>query len=222
MSIEIRGLGFTHPNNAAGLHLPELTIEEGQTLAVIGPSGSGKTTFLNLLSGLLRPDRGTVRVNGIAVEGLSRRAAQAFRARSVGYIFQDFGLLDYLSAGDNILHPFRIAPGRRVTPEARARAEALAETLGITSRLSHRPAQLSHGEKQRVAICRAVVTDPAVLLADEPTGNLDPETAGRIMDHLFAERERLGATLIMVTHDHGLLDRFDRVLDLREMWGARA
>ncbi len=222
MSIEIRDLAYAPPNSAAGLHLPELTLADGEALAVIGPSGSGKTTFLNLLSGLLRPDSGTVRANGTPVEGMSRRAAQTFRARSVGYIFQDFGLLEYLNARDNILHPFRIVPGRRVTQEARSRVEALAETLGIANRLTHRPAQLSHGEKQRVAICRAVVTDPALLLADEPTGNLDPETAERIMDHLFAERARLGATLVMVTHDHGLLGRFDHVIDFREMWGARA
>lgn len=211
--IEIRNLAFAHPGNASGICLQELDLADGQSLAVIGPSGSGKTTFLNLLSGLLRPDRGTICVNGAQVEQMSRRAAERYRARTVGYIFQDFGLLDYLNAGDNILHPFRIAPGRRVTTAARARAETLAVSLGIADRLAHFPSQLSHGERQRVAICRAVVTEPLLLLADEPTGNLDPETAEHIIRHLLAERLRLGASLVMVTHDHGLLDRFDQVLD---------
>ncbi|MDV7144291.1 ABC transporter ATP-binding protein [Tropicimonas sp. TH_r6] len=222
MTIEIQDLAYTHPGGTTGLHVPQLTVQAGETLAVIGPSGSGKTTFLNVLSGLLRPDNGSIRVNGIAVDALSRRAAQVYRADSVGYVFQDFGLLDYLTARDNILHPFRIARGRRVTPHARNRANELAKALGIADRLTHRPAQLSHGEKQRVAICRAVVTDPKVLLADEPTGNLDPDTAALIMDHLLTARDRLGATLVMVTHDHSLLDRFDRVLDFRDLWRSGA
>lgn len=219
MTLDVRGLKYAYPGSDRGIHLPELEVTEGQTLAVIGPSGCGKTTFLNLLSALIRPDAGTIRVGGAKVHALSARQGQAYRAGSVGYIFQDFGLLDYLNALDNILHPFRIARGRRITPAARDRAAALARDLGIADRLSHRPAKLSHGERQRVAICRAFVTEPSVLLADEPTGNLDPDTARRIMDHLLESQRRLGATLVMVTHDHSLLDRFDRVLDFGNCWG---
>lgn len=222
MSLAIRELRYAHPGSRRGIHLPELALAEGETLAVVGPSGSGKTTFLNLLAALIRPDTGTIRVNDMAVETLGSRQAQAYRAQWVGYVFQDFGLLDYLDARDNILHPFRIARGRQITPEIRGRVAALAEALGIGDRLNHHPARLSHGEKQRVAICRAVVTHPKVLLADEPTGNLDPEIAAQIMDLLLAARARLGATLVMVTHDHGLLDRFDRVLDFRDLWGELA
>ena len=222
MSLAIRDLRYAYPGSPRGIQLPAFSLARGETLAVVGPSGSGKTTFLNLLAGLIRPDSGTIRVNDLAIDALGTRQAQAYRASSVGYIFQDFGLLDYLDARDNILHPFRIARGRRVTPEIRRNVTSLAADLGLADRLGHRPAQLSHGEKQRVAICRAVITDPDVLLADEPTGNLDPETAAQIMDHLLAARTRLGATLVMVTHDHSLLNRFDRVLDFRELWGDLA
>lgn len=219
MSLDVQDLRFAHPGSRRGLHLPEFSLAQGETLAVVGPSGSGKTTFLNLLAALIRPDSGTIRINDIAVEALGARQAQAYRSQSVGYIFQDFGLLDYLDARDNILHPFRIARGRRVSPEVRRTVASLATELGIAEQLRQRPAQLSQGERQRVAICRAVATDPTVLLADEPTGNLDPETAEQIMEVLFAARARLGATLVMVTHDHALLDRFDRVLDFRDLWG---
>ena len=222
MSLEIHDLRYAHPGSKRGIHLSEFALAQGETLAVVGPSGTGKTTFLNLLAALVRPDSGKIRVNDFAVENLGNLQAQAYRARSVGYIFQDFGLLEYLDARDNILHPFRIARGRRITPEIRRTVDARAMELGLTDRLNHHPAQLSHGERQRVAICRAILTEPEVILADEPTGNLDPETAAQIMDHLLAVRARLGATFIMVTHDHGLLDRFDRVLDFRHLWGDLA
>ena len=219
MTLDVSNMRFAYPGGDRGIHLAHLHVAEGKTLAVIGPSGCGKTTFLNLLSALIRPDTGTIRIGATEVHALSERQGQAYRAESVGYIFQDFGLLDYLNARDNILHPFRIARGRHISSAARDRVEALARDLGIADRLSHRPVQLSHGERQRVAICRAFVTEPSVLLADEPTGNLDPDTAKRIMDHLLESQRRLGATLVMVTHDHSLLDRFDHVLDFRDCWG---
>lgn len=222
MKVELHDLQFSHPGSRYGIHLPELSLATGQTLAVVGPSGCGKTTFLNLLSALLRPDAGHILVGDTRLDTLSRQQAQHYRAQTIGYIFQDFGLLDYLSARDNILHPFRIVPGRRITQELREEVDTLARDLGIFEQLSRRPARLSHGERQRVAICRAMVSRPALMLADEPTGNLDPDSASRVMEILFSARKRLEATLIMVTHDHGLLDRFDRVLDFREHWGEVA
>ena len=222
MSVGIRGLEFAHPQATHGLKLNDLHVPSGTSLAVIGPSGSGKTTFLNILSGLVRPSAGSVNVAGTEVDALSGAGAEAFRAKKIGYVFQDFGLLEYLSALDNILHPFRICRGRRLDGAARDAAVEIAASLGIADRLSRRPAQLSHGERQRVAICRAVVTEPAVILADEPTGNLDPDTATHILGQLMDTQRRLSSTLIVVTHDHGLLDRFDAVLDFRDCWGPVA
>ncbi len=213
MTLEINDLQHRYPGAEAGVSIASLSIRRGSSLAIIGPSGCGKTTFLNLLSGLLSPDRGSIRIDGVDVSAMSARASRRWRAASVGHVFQDFGLLDYLSALDNILHPFRICPGRRVTREVREKAASLAESLGVAGHLDHRPAQLSHGERQRVAICRAVVTDPQIILADEPTGNLDPETAARVMAHLHQLRGRLGATLVAATHDHAMLKDFDQVLD---------
>ena len=222
MKIELHDMQYSHPGSRHGIHLPELSLASGETLAVVGPSGCGKTTFLNLLSALLQPDAGKILVGDTRLDTLSRQQAQRYRAETIGYIFQDFGLLDYLSARDNILHPFRIVPGRRISQALHEEVDALAKDLGIFEQLPRRPARLSHGERQRVAICRAMVTRPVLMLADEPTGNLDPESAARVMDILFNARQRLDATLIMVTHDHGLLDRFDRVIDFREHWGEVA
>lgn len=220
MSIETRDVSFGYPGQRRALHLPDLDVPRGSSLAVIGPSGSGKTTFLNLLSALLLPTSGTIRVSGRALNALSERQAQQYRSDVVGYVFQDFGLLDHLNAWDNILHPFRICRGRRLDADARQKAESAARALGLTDHLLRRPEALSQGEKQRVAICRAVVTEPEVILADEPTGNLDPDTARRILDQLLEVQARLSSTLVLVTHDHSLAGRLDAVVDFRDCWGG--
>lgn len=211
--IKVTELMFRYPGSAFEVRIPDLTVATGERLALIGPSGCGKTTFLNLLSALIRPQQGRIEVDGTAVHDLTPAQVRAFRASTIGYVFQDFGLLDYLSARDNILHPYRITAGRKVDATVRQRAEDLAATLGVQDRLNSRPAQLSHGERQRVAICRAVLVGPSLILADEPTGNLDPEAKRRIMNVLLQTQETLGATLITVTHDHDLLPSFDRVVD---------
>ncbi|MEM9431449.1 MAG: ABC transporter ATP-binding protein [Pseudomonadota bacterium] len=210
--IWIEGLRYA---TSAGfeLALPNLAIETGARVAVIGPSGSGKTTFLNLLAGLLSPQSGRIVVAGTDVAALSPKERLRFRARSVGFVFQDFDLVAYLSALENILYPARIA--NDITPDRAmiARARALAERTGIADRLWAKPARMSQGEQQRTAICRALLRAPALVLADEATGNLDPKNKQASLDLLFDEVERAGATLIAVTHDHQLLDRFDRVID---------
>ena len=132
----------------------------------------------------------------------------------MGFVFQDFALLDYLTARGNILYPYRIGAGLRLDRAARARAEALAGACGIAGLLDRRPGRLSQGERQRVALCRALVTEPGVVLADEPTGNLDPANKALILDLLFERTRAAGASLLAVTHDHELLSRFDRVVDL--------
>jgi putative ABC transport system ATP-binding protein len=220
--IGIEQLKFAYPGGEFVLSLPELRVDAGETVAIVGPSGSGKSTLLNLIAGVLRPDAGRIEVDETEVSALSDRRSRAFRARTIGFVFQDFGLLDYLSAQDNILHPYRICAPLRLTAEVRARVEALAARLGVTQHLLRRPEALSQGERQRVAICRALLPTPRVILADEATGNLDPTNKNAILDLLFEAVETDGATLVAVTHDHELLPRFDRIVDFRDFTGGVA
>jgi putative ABC transport system ATP-binding protein len=220
--IGIEHLKFAYPGGEFVLSLPELRVDAGETVAIVGPSGSGKSTLLNLIAGVLRPDAGRIEVDETEVSALSDRRSRAFRARTIGFVFQDFGLLDYLSAQDNILHPYRICAPLRLTAEVRARVEALAARLGVTQHLLRRPEALSQGERQRVAICRALLPTPRVILADEATGNLDPTNKNAILDLLFEAVETDGATLVAVTHDHELLPRFDRIVDFRDFTGGVA
>jgi len=221
--IEIEDLSFAYPGGNFRLRLPSLSLAAGERLAIVGPSGSGKTTLLNLVAGILRPDRGRITVAGEEVTALSDRERRLFRARRIGFVFQDFALLDYLPVRANILYPYRISPGLRLDGEVRARAEDLARASGLGDKLDRHPGALSQGEQQRVAICRALVTRPGLVLSDEATGNLDPEAKTRILDLLFERAEEAGASVLAVTHDHDLLPRFDRVLDFaafREGVGA--
>ncbi len=167
-----------------------------------------------MIAGILRPNIGSVRVLDTDVSSLSERAARAFRVSTIGLVFQDFELLDYLTAEENILLPYRVTSGLGPMCEARARVAPLAERTGITHLLADRPDNLSQGERQRVAICRALVTEPRLVLADEPTGSLDPTNQDRVVALLRETAMAAEAGLLMVTHDHELLDRFDRVIDL--------
>jgi ABC-type lipoprotein export system ATPase subunit len=219
---ELRGVRF-HYRPAAGTRAFSLTVDElelrrGEAVACIGPSGSGKTTLVHLCAGILVPDEGEVRVAGVRIDGLSDAERRRHRAADVGLVFQEFELLDYLDALDNVLVPYRVRGASRAElREAREHAAALAESIGIADLLGRPPARLSQGERQRVAIARALVTDPALVLCDEPTGNLDPDTANAALELLLDQARAKGAALMMVTHDHGLLDRFDRVVDVREL-----
>ena len=220
--IRIEQLEFAYPGSEFALSVPALRVDASETVAIVGPSGSGKSTLLNLIAGVLGPGAGRIEVDETEVSALSDRDGRAFRARTIGFVFQDFGLLDYISARDNILHPYRICAPLRLTAEVRARAEALAARLGISQYLARRPEALSQGERQRVAICRALLHGPRVILADEATGNLDPANKDAILDLLFEAVRTDGATLVAVTHDHELLPRFDRVIDFRDFTGDAA
>jgi len=214
--IQINALRFQYPGSPFRLHIPELNIRSGEKLAMIGPSGSGKTTVLNLISGILTPGEGSVRVGDFSVSQLSDRARRDFRISQIGFVFQDFGLIDYLHVADNIIHPYRITGALQLTPEVRTRAGNLASEMGIGDKLHRFPFELSHGEKQRAAICRALLPYPSVILADEATGNLDPVNKSHILDLLFDSVKAHGATLVAVTHDTELLSRFDRVVDFKD------
>jgi putative ABC transport system ATP-binding protein len=176
-----------------------LRIQKGEFLAVMGPSGSGKSTLLYTLGGLLTPTKGTVSVNGVSVYELTSRERARFVRENVGFIFQEFELLPYLTAFENVMLPLYLA-GRSSIQQQEAAREAL-EKVGLTKRASHKPTELSGGEQQRVAIARGIVNNPSILLADEPTGNLDQKTGNEIMQLLYRLYRENNLTLILVTHD---------------------
>ncbi len=174
-------------------------IEEGDSVAIMGPSGSGKTTLLNLIGGLDQPDAGSVRVAGEELTDLSPAALAEWRAGHVGIVFQGFNLIPVLSALENVELPLLLAPLSR--SERRAHARHALELVGLADRAGHRPGQLSGGQEQRVAIARAIVSDPTIILADEPTGDLDRASADAVLELLSRLNEELGKTLVIVTHD---------------------
>ncbi len=214
--IEVQDLDFRYAEGDFVLRVPELTIERGSTVAMVGPSGCGKTTLLNLVAGITSPGGGVITTNDVEVTALTDQARRDFRIRNIGLVFQEFELLEYLNVLDNILLPYRITSALELASDVRDRAQRLAQDVGIADKLDRHPDKLSQGEKQRVAVCRALLTEPVLLLADEPTGNLDPGNKGRVLDILFDYAERSGATLVTVTHDLDLVDRFSRVVDFRQ------
>ena len=214
--IYIESLIFHYPSGEFRLEIPEFTVARGEKMAVIGPSGSGKTTLLNLIAGITTPVNGAINMGNIKINQLSDAQRRDFRITTIGFVFQDFELLDYLNVMDNILHPYRITSALSLNKEVRARATTLAQEMGIGDKLKRAANDLSHGEKQRVAICRALLPRPKLILADEATGNLDPDNKARILDLLFRRVEDHDATLLAVTHDYELLKRFDRIVDFKD------
>ena len=190
----------------------DLRIEAGTSVAIAGPSGSGKTSLLLLLSGLERPGAGSIRIDGIDLGGLDSDGLADLRRERIGIVFQSFHLLPSLSALDNAALPLRMAGASG----AREAAVDMLSRVGLGDRLHHRPAELSGGEQQRVAIARALVHRPRLLLADEPTGNLDDQTAAAVRELLFGLNRELGTTLVLVTHDLDFATRCDRVLRLHD------
>jgi len=214
--IKLSDINFSYPSGEFRLYIDELSVQAGQKVAVIGPSGSGKTTLLNLVAGILAIEKGTVLVDNTEISSQNDKSRRDFRITNIGFIFQDFGLLDYLNIQDNILHPYRITDALKITGDVQNRAKMLAEQMGILDKVDRHPSDLSHGERQRVAICRALLPKPRLILADEATGNLDPKNKVRILKLLFGSVEKQDATLLAVTHDQELLPYFDRVVDFQD------
>jgi len=190
-----------------------LDVRAGEFMAIMGRSGSGKTTLLDLLGCLLRPTSGQLRVDGTNVVGASDGELAGLRQARIGFIFQEFNLIPSLDATENVMLPLRYGPRRR---DDQARARDLLDLVGLGARARHRPSELSGGEQQRVAIARALVNDPAVVLADEPTGELDSTTSGELLTMLRALNAQRGVTFVVVTHDPGVAGTTDRVVRLSD------
>ncbi|OZM77045.1 ABC transporter ATP-binding protein [Pseudonocardia sp. MH-G8] len=214
----VRGLTKTYGRGEAQVHALrgiDLDLRRGRFTAIMGPSGSGKSTLMHCLAGLDQADGGTVTVAGTDLGSLDDDALTVFRREHVGFVFQSFNLLPMLTAAQNILLPLELG-GARIDDATTARAHALAETLGVADRLGHRPAELSGGQQQRVAIARALITRPALLFADEPTGNLDSTTSAEVLEHLRRSVRELGQTVVMVTHDRDAAGYADDVVTMQD------
>ncbi|HET6339441.1 MAG TPA: ABC transporter ATP-binding protein [Polyangiales bacterium] len=212
-SLECRGVTRQLQSGSTALRVLDgidLQIRAGEVVAIVGPSGSGKSTLLGLLAGLDRPTSGSVRVLGTPLESLDEDGLARLRRDGIGFVFQTFQLLGNLTARENILLPLELA---RV-PNAAERCDGLLERVGLAARGHHYPSQLSGGEQQRIAIARAFAPHPRILLADEPTGNLDPKTGDAVLELLFELRAQHGSTLILVTHDARVAARADRKIEI--------
>ena len=214
--IDIAQLSFQYPGSDFTLSIDKLSLEVGEKVAVVGPSGSGKTTLLNLISGIIAPQAGELTVAEKNVGSMTESQRRDFRINNIGMVFQQFELVEYLRAQDNILLPYLINSSLRLDKQVYAQAERLADQVGLQDKLNRYPHKLSQGEQQRVAICRALITRPKLLLADEPTGNLDPSNKKKILEILFEASAVNQQTLVVVTHDMSILDGFDRIIDFEK------
>ncbi len=217
-AIAARDLRFAYPARNAerpfALHLPSWEVPAGGRVALYGPSGCGKSTLLNLVAGVLPLSEGSLEVAGMQLKGLSDADRRAHRIRSLGFVFQDYPLVDHLSALENVLFPLRLNPAVQLDTPARTRAATLLGDLGLGDKHHRRPVALSQGERQRVAIARALVTDPAIVLADEPTAGLDPSRSVAVLTLLEQLCEDRGVTLLLVSHDPSMLARFQHTLEV--------
>jgi putative ABC transport system ATP-binding protein len=214
--LELRDVKKSYPLPAGGVHLvldlPAFDLQAREQVALEGPSGTGKTTFLNCCAGILKPDQGSVKVDGRDIAALKESEGDALRGRALGYVFQTFNLLQGLSALENVEMAMRLGAGLD-----RKRALALLERVGLADKLGHRPSQLSAGQQQRVAVARALANRPALVLADEPTGNLDAESAQEALDLLREACTEAQAALLVVSHDPRVLGRFRKRLALADL-----
>jgi putative ABC transport system ATP-binding protein len=191
--------------------------ESKKAVALIGPSGCGKTTLMSLIAGILPSQRGKILINNAEINSLKDKQRRLFRIQNIGFVFQDFALLEYLNLYENILHPYRINSALTLDALVKKRAGDLAERVGISKRLKNYPGQTSVGEQQRCAIARALLNEPSVILADEPTGNLDPKNKKAILEILLQYLRDHEATLLVATHDYDLLEYFDETIDFKTL-----
>ena len=216
MKIGLENLTFGYRPEEVLFRISELLVSSGEAVGIVGPSGAGKTTLLRLLAGICLPISGRIVMDGTEMNSLNDAARRRFRNERIGLVFQDFRLLEYLSIRDNMLLPFRVSSVPSSAADLRSKVDALADRLELVGRIDASPGKLSQGEQQRVAIGRALISSPQLILADEPTGNLDERNKIRMRDLLVNHCRDHGVTLLMVTHDPQLLDPFDRVIDFSD------
>ena len=213
-ALSLKSIDLSLGSGAARVHILKditLDIAKGEAVGLVGPSGSGKSTLLMCMAGLERPDRGTITILGEPITGMNEDALAQFRGRHIGVVFQSFHLIPTMTALENIAVPLELAG----EAQAFERARLMLGRVGLKERADHYPAELSGGEQQRVALARAIIAEPEILVADEPTGNLDEQTGQAIIDLLFSLQHEHGTTLLLVTHDLELAKRCDRIIRLR-------
>ena len=215
--LQIEDLKFWYTGKGFQLEISNLKINKGSKVAILGKSGSGKTTLAHLISGILKPQSGLIRFMGQDISDLSDGERRAYIIKNIGFIFQEFELIEYLSVLDNLILPYKLNKSLSLNEETINRAKAIAGRIEIENKLHKYPNQLSGGERQRLATARALITSPALVIADEPTGNLDTQTANKVLNEIINQSSKSNSTLLMITHDPRLLESFDQVIDLNKL-----
>lgn len=215
--LQIEDLKFWYTGKGFQLEISNLKINKGSKVAILGKSGSGKTTLAHLISGILKPQSGLIRFMGQNISNLSDGERRAYRIKNIGFIFQEFELIEYLSVLDNLILPYKLNKSLSLNEETINRVKAIAGRIEIENKLHKYPNQLSGGERQRLATARALITSPSLVIADEPTGNLDTQTANKVLNEIINQSSKSNSTLLMITHDPRLLESFDQVIDLNKL-----
>ncbi|MEC9112638.1 MAG: ABC transporter ATP-binding protein [Verrucomicrobiota bacterium] len=214
--LQIRDLHFQYPASDFKIEISDIKITQGSKIAISGKSGSGKTTLIHLISGILRPQSGEILFYDKSITDMNDKEIRKHRISNIGFIFQEFELLEYLNVMDNLILPYKINKSLVLDAEIKDKAKEIANRIGIGNKLDQHPKQLSGGERQRLAIARALITSPPLIIADEPTGNLDEKTSNIVMDEITDQVSYTNSTLIMISHNNELISSFDEIIDIQE------
>lgn len=214
--LQIRDLHFQYPASDFKIEISDIKITQGSKIAISGKSGSGKTTLIHLISGILKPQSGEILFYNKSITDMNDKEIRKHRISNIGFIFQEFELLEYLNVMDNLVLPYKINKSLVLDAEIKDKAKEIANRIGIGNKLDQHPKQLSGGERQRLAIARALITSPPLIIADEPTGNLDEKTSNIVMDEITDQVSYTNSTLIMISHNNELISSFDETIDIQE------
>ena len=214
--LQIRDLHFQYPASDFKIEISDIKITQGSKIAISGKSGSGKTTLIHLISGILKPQSGEILFYDKSITDMNDKEIRKHRISNIGFIFQEFELLEYLNVMDNLILPYKINKSLVIDAEIKDKAKEIANRIGIGNKLDQHPKQLSGGERQRLAIARALITSPPLIIADEPTGNLDEKTSNIVMDEIKDQVSYTNSTLIMISHNNELISSFDEIIDIQE------
>lgn len=214
--LQISDLHFQYPASDFKIEISNIKITQGSKIAISGKSGSGKTTLIHLISGILKPQSGEILFFDKSITDMNENDIRKHRISNIGFIFQEFELLDYLNVMDNLILPYKINKSLSLDEEIKDKAKEIANRIGIGNKLDQHPKQLSGGERQRLAIARALITSPPLIIADEPTGNLDDKTSNIVMDEITDQVSYTNSTLIMISHNNELISSFDEIIDIQE------